>query len=75
MRYRMGKQSHCYRKSVDRRRFCSSIATLAIWLGIVRVPFGRQLNVADPDQDYVIVNGWVLRRDDLATMKRMPHVV
>ena len=50
---------------MDRRNFLSSIAGLAVSLLAGDIPFFT-LKVPSGEQDFVIVNGWVLTREDVA---------
>ena len=56
---------------MSRRRFFSSIAGLAASLYI---PFSAS-KVASRDQDFVIINGWVLNREDVLEGEVMIDVV
>lgn len=49
------------RRLVSRRRVLSLVAALAAFA----LPALRYRVIADEDGDFVIVNGWVLRKDDL----------
>jgi hypothetical protein len=62
---------------VDRRFFCTAIGILAAkTLAFSRVSqaFKREAIFAR-DGDYVIVNGWVLNRSDVAMIEATPNVV
>jgi len=54
---------------LDRRRFCWSITGLAANVALARLPFGIEKwpKIAALDQEFLIVNGWVLTRKDVAT--------
>ena len=66
-----------YPAAWDRRYFCYSVAGLAIKVAFAKLPFSSEaeLETAAPDQQFVIVNGWVLTRDDVAARELMPNVV
>ena len=70
---KMGK----YFATVDRRRVCWSIAGLTLNAVLAKLPFeGKQeLKIAAADQMFVIVNGWVLTREDIAASKITFNVV
>jgi hypothetical protein len=65
-----------YFATVDRRRVCWSVAGLTLNVILAKLPFegkqglkteGKQgLKTATADQMFVIVNGWVLTREDIA---------
>lgn len=54
--------------TVDRRRVCCSIAGLTLNAVLAKLPFESKqgLKMAAADQMFVIVNGWVLTREDIA---------
>jgi hypothetical protein len=54
--------------AVGRRCFFRSLAGLALCATVAKLPFGaeRPSKMTSADQEYVIVNGWVLTREDLA---------
>lgn len=49
------------RKPFSRRRVLALVAALAAFA----IPGMRYRVIADKDDDFVIVNGWVLRKDDV----------
>ena len=53
---------------MDRRNFFSSIAGLAVSLLAGDIPILASKNPSG-EQDFVIVNGWVLTREDVAAGK------
>ena len=57
-----------------RRRFFSSIAGLAASLLFGDIPFLASKVLAE-EQDFVIINGWVLTREDVAASKVTIDVV
>jgi hypothetical protein len=62
---RMSKMRHMQVARTDRRRFCRSMAGLigGLWFGNLTL---RGSKVPIEDQDFLIVNGWVLTRKDVA---------
>ena len=66
-----------YFATVDRRRVCWSIAGLTLNAVLAKLPFeGKQeLKMAAEDQMFVIVNGWVLTREDIAASEITFNVV
>jgi hypothetical protein len=61
---------------IDRRCFCS-IAGLAVNVVLANAPFGgkKRSKMVAGNQEFLIVNGWVLTREDLAGTKMTPNVV
>jgi hypothetical protein len=55
----------------DRRYFCYSIAGLAVNVVLAKLPFGTgpRLKMAAADQEFLIINGWVLTREDMVASK------
>lgn len=62
---------------MERRYFCSLIAGLLVSVIGAKLSFGieQKLRVANADEEFVIVNGWVLTREDLAASDKIPDVV
>jgi hypothetical protein len=62
---------------VRRRSFVRSIAGLALGAVAAELPFGaeRSSKTVGLDHDYLIVNGWVLTREDLGTVRVALNVV
>jgi hypothetical protein len=58
-------------ETVDRRWFCRSLAGLAAGAALIESPAALAL-AAEPE--FVIVNGWVLTRQDLAFAGTLPDV-
>jgi hypothetical protein len=58
-----------YSAIIDRRCFCCSIAGLAVNVVLAKLPSGieQRSKMATADQEFLIVNGWVLTREDMAT--------
>ena len=54
---------------IGRRRFLSSIASLTASLLFGDIPFFLASRVSVKEQDFVILNGWVLTREDVAASK------
>lgn len=53
----------------SRRGFCASVGGAAIGLVAAKLPLGGEQVIEVPaagDDDFIIVNGWVLTRKDLA---------
>jgi hypothetical protein len=61
----------------DRRYFCCSIAGLAVNIGLGKLLFGVEQvsKVAAANQEFVIVNGWVLTREDVAASEMTRNAV
>jgi hypothetical protein len=57
-----------YSAIIDRRFFCRSIAGLAVNVVLAKLPSGIE-------QEFLIVNGWVLTREDMAASEVTPNVV
>ncbi len=62
---------------VDRRCFCGSIVGLAVGVIVTKLPSEAQRlsKRTGAGQEYLIVNGWVLSREDFAVAEIMRHVV
>jgi len=58
-----------------RRRFLSWAASLTASLLFGDIPSFLASNRSVEEQDFVILNGWVLTREDIATSKAMSDVV
>jgi hypothetical protein len=65
-----------YFTEIDRRSVCCSIAGSALNAVLAKPSFGnkRWLEMPTTDQ-FVIVNGWVLTREDIAAGEIAPNVV
>jgi hypothetical protein len=62
--------------NMGRRCFCSSIAGLAVNVVLAKLPFGvEQSKMGAPNQEFLIINGWVLTREDVAASEMTPNVV
>jgi hypothetical protein len=59
-----------YSGTFNRRRVCCSIVGLAINGVLANLPLGTEQKpqMAGLGQEFVIVNGWVLTREDVAPM-------
>ena len=60
---------------IDRRCFCFSIAGFA---GVAaQLPFGiiRKSQMVPAAHEYLIVNGWVLTREDVTASETTPNAV
>jgi hypothetical protein len=57
-----------YPAPINRRCVFCSIAGLAIDVVLAKLPFGieQKSKMASADQEFVIINGWVLTREDIA---------
>jgi hypothetical protein len=60
-----------YRTFINRRYFCCSIGGLAINVALAKLPF-RGSKIATTNVEFVVVNGWVLTREDLALSQMIP---
>jgi hypothetical protein len=62
---------------IDRRHFCCSTAGLAVNFFLAKLPLGikQRPEMAPANQEFVIVKGWVLTREDLAVSEMTPNVV
>jgi hypothetical protein len=62
---------------IDRRHFFCSIAGLAVNVVVAKRQFGidRTSKMAIADQEFLIINGWVLTRDDMAASEMTHDVV
>jgi hypothetical protein len=72
----MDKRQKPFERLIARRRFCNIIVGLVAGFSLDKVPFTgkRSLEVTVLDPAYLVVSGWVLRRDDFAAAN-LPHVV
>jgi len=63
--------------SANRRSFCRSVVAIALGLVGVKVSFALKQppKSVGSDQDFVVVNGWVLLRSDLAASDVTPDAV
>jgi hypothetical protein len=63
--------------NIGRRCFFRSIVGLAISAGVAKLPFeiAPRPIIPTADHEFVIVNGWVLTRDDLAVSGMTADVV
>lgn len=64
----MNVTRHIWAPAIDRRNFCSSIFGLAGSLLFGSSAF-RTPKTSPADHDFVVVNGWVLTREDVASSK------
>ena len=62
---------------MDRRRFCSSIAGFVTSVIVVKplFPVEQALMMATAHEGFVIINGWVLTREDVAASDMIANVV
>jgi len=62
---------------LDRRYFCGSIAGVALNVVLAKLPFGTKQGskMAAANPEFLIVNGWILTREDVAVSKITPNVV
>ena len=53
---------------IDRRSVSCSLGALAISVVLARLPYGveQSSKMAAADQQFLIINGWVLTREDMA---------
>jgi hypothetical protein len=63
--------------STSRRYFFRSIAGLAAGMVVARLPIKikKKLEASTGDEDFIIVNGWVLTREDFAESEAQPDVI
>jgi hypothetical protein len=63
--------------TIGRRYFCCSIVGLAVSVVVAKLPFEIEQwsKISTADQEFPIVNGWVLTREDLATSEMTTDVV
>ncbi len=63
--------------NMGRRCFCCSIAGLAVNVVLAKLPSGveQRSKMAAPNQEFLIINGWVLTREDVAASQMTPNVV
>ena len=61
---------------INRRCFCS-IAGLAVNVVLAKLPFGveQSSKMTAANQEFLIVNGWVLTREDVAASEMAHNVV
>lgn len=73
----MDRAGYLYSTIVRRRSFVRSMAGLALGAVAAELPFGaeRSSKTAGLDHGYLIVNGWVLTREDLETARVALNVV
>jgi hypothetical protein len=62
-----------YSAIIDRRCICCSIVGLGLNVALAKLPFGFEHG--STDQEFRIVNGWVLTREDTAASHGTPDVV
>ena len=62
---------------MDRRRFCSSIAGFVASAIVAKPLFAveQMLVMANAGEGFVIVNGWVLTREDVAASNMIANAV
>ena len=62
---------------INRRRFFCSISGLAVSVVVPKLPFEikQWSEMPTTDQDFLIVNGWVLTREDFAANEVTDDVV
>ena len=70
----MNVTRHMRAAAIDRRVFCRSIFGLGGSLLFGGLAFWMP-KISSADQDFVIVNGWVLTREDLAASEMTTDVV
>ena len=65
------------RAIVDRRYVCRSIAGLVINVVVGNLPAGieQKSSMMAANQGFLIVNGWILTREDVAARDVLPDVV
>ncbi len=63
--------------NMGRRCFCGSIAGLAVNVVLAKLPFGveQRSKMVAPNREFLIINGWVLTREDVAASEMTPNVV
>lgn len=61
----------------NRRYFCHAIAGLAVNIGLAKLALGvgQRPRMPAANREFVIVNGWVLTREDVAASEMTPNVV
>ena len=66
-----------YSAMIDRRCFCCSIGGLAGEVVASQLPAGitRKSRMAPAAQEFLMVNGWVLTREDVAASEIAPNVI
>ena len=66
-----------YSAIINRRYVLCSIAGLAINVVVAKLPFGTEQRpkIAAAGQEFLIVNGWVLTREDMAVSEVTVNVV
>jgi hypothetical protein len=69
--------SRKYSSIVNRRCFSWAIAGFAGGVALAKLPFGigQRSQMAPSDLEFVIVNGWVLTREDMAASEVAADVV
>lgn len=74
---RMNDARSLYSTSLGRRGFCGFVASMAFSIVLARLPSElEQLSkIASADQDYLLINGWVLTCADIAAAEMTPDVV
>ena len=62
---------------INRRRFCDAVTGLLASSFLAKLPFGskQSLKTSAEDLEFLVVNGWVLTRDDVVTSKLTHNVV
>jgi hypothetical protein len=63
--------------TIGRRSFCCSIVGLAVGVVVAKLPFEieQSSKISTAEQEFAIVNGWVLTREDLAASELTTDVV
>jgi hypothetical protein len=66
-----------YSTIINRRCVFGSIAGFAISVVLAKLPFEveQSSEIAAPDQEFLVVNGWILTRKDMIANEVMPDVV
>jgi hypothetical protein len=72
----MSKMGCLFFAVLDRRGFCSSIAVGAVSVIFAKLPFAAEqsLHLANTDQEFLVINGWVLTSEDFAETEMTNHV-
>jgi hypothetical protein len=73
----MSIMRHIFSAVLNRRRFGTLIAGWTVGIVFAKLPFAAEqsLHVAKSDSEFLVVNGWVLTREDFSVGKLANDVI
>ena len=71
----MKRAQHLFFAAEDRRLFLKRLGRLPLCAIAAKLTFGAERNMANSHQEYVIINGWVLTRQEFAAGEIASHAV